>query len=102
MNEAAILAKLDAILQEQHAIRQLVRRLTVVTETISTAEAARRLSRSVSTVEQLVARGVFTDGRAPEKRVPGSARVFYADEVEVYRSDGEPGVARLRAELGRN
>lgn len=100
-DNAAILAKLDAILTEQHELRRLVHRMAVVTETITIDEAARRLFRSRRSVENLAARQVFTDGRPPDKRVRGSPLVFYADEIEVYRSDGEAGVARLRKELGR-
>lgn len=99
---AAILARLDAILAEQHELRRLVHRMTVVTETINLKEAARRLSRSPDTVKGLAARGIFSDGRAPENRVAGAALVFYADEIEVYRADGRAGVERLRKELGRN
>jgi hypothetical protein len=96
-----VLAKLDVVIDGQHELRRLVHRMTVVTETIRIAEVARRLSRSTRTVESLVARRVFTDARPPDNRVQGADLVFYADEIEVYRTDGVRGVERLRKELGR-
>ena len=45
--------------------------------------------------------GVFTDGRPPGKRVAGSARLIFADELEAYRADGEAGVNRIRGDRGR-
>lgn len=98
---ATVMAKLDAILAEQHELRRLVHKMTIVTETINLAEAARRLSRSEVTIRRLVARAIFSDGRAPENRKPGADLVFYADEIEIYRSEGEKGVKRLREHLGR-
>jgi hypothetical protein len=98
---AAVLAKLDIVIAEQHELRRLVHRMTVVTEVVNLKEAARRLSRTTRTVEKLFARNVFSDGRAPDNRVRGANLVFYADEVEVYRAEGVKGVARLRKELGR-
>lgn len=99
---AAILAKLDAVLQEQHELRRMVNRLTLPVEVVNIAEAARRIARSTRTVKSLVARGIFSDGRAPETRVRGADLVFFADEIEVYRIEGERGVKRLREQLGRN
>lgn len=97
---AEILAKLDAILTEQHELRRLVHRMTVPVEVCNLTEAARRLSRSTKWVKQLVARQVFTDGRPPGKRVAGADLLFLADELDVYRAEGERGVERLREDLG--
>lgn len=98
----AVLAKLDAVLAEQHELRRLVHRMTVPVEVVSLAEAARRLSCSTKSVKRLHAGRLFTDGRPPEKRVAGADLVFYADEIDAYRADGERGVKRLREQLGRN
>ncbi len=99
---AMVIAKLDAVLTEQHELRRLVHRITVPVDVVNIAEAAKRLSRCKRTVKALVARGIFTDGRAPENRVRGADLVFFADEIEVYRTEGEKGVKRLRKELGRD
>lgn len=99
---AKVLAKLDVVIAEQHELRRLVHRLTVVVDVVNIKEAARRLSRCVRTMKLLAARRIFTDGRAPENRVRGADLVFYADEIEVYKLEGAKGVARLREELGRN
>lgn len=99
---AAILAKLDAVLSEQHELRRLVHRITVPVEVCNLREAAKRLCRSTKWVKTLVARGVFTDGRSPDRRVGGADLIFYADEIDIYRTEGERGVNRLRTELGRD
>jgi hypothetical protein len=98
---AAVLAKLDAVIDGQHELRRLVHRMTVVVDVLSSPVAAKRLGVSVRTLERITARGIFTDARAPERRVPGADRVYFADEVQVYITDGERGVERLRKELGR-
>lgn len=98
---AAIHAKLDVILAELHEFRRIINRLVLPAEVINVAEAARRLARSAKTLRLLHARRVFTDGRAPECRRAGSPLVFYADEIETYREEGERGVKRLREKLGR-
>lgn len=105
---AAVMAKLEELShqqeelsQQQHEMGMMLRKITVPTETINIREAAKRLTRSTKWVHNLHVRQVFTDGRAPELRTRGSALVFYADEIEVYRTEGEKGVARLRRELGR-
>lgn len=99
---AAILAKLDAVLAEQHELRRLVHRMTVPVDVLSTGEAAKRLGCAGSTMERLAARSIFTDARAPERRVTGCPRIYYADEIDAYRAEGERGVNRIRDELGRN
>lgn len=101
-DNAEIHRKLDALLAEQHELRRLMHRMTVPVETLNLRETARRLSRSTKWVRRIQAKQVFTDGRPPELRVAGADLVFYADEIDVYRTDGEKGVARLRRELGRN
>ncbi len=98
---AMIASKLDAVLLSQHKLQQLVHRMTVPVDVLSLDEAANRLCRSKSTVRLLHVRRVFTDGRAPERRIARSPLIFYADEIEAYRSEGEKGVKRLRVELGR-
>jgi hypothetical protein len=95
-------AKLDAVLAEQHELRRLVHRMTVPVDVVLIDEAAKRIGTSRRTLERLTARGVFSDGRAPERRGAGSDRVYFADELEVYKHEGAKGVARLREELGRN
>jgi hypothetical protein len=99
---ATILAKLDAVLAEQHELRRLVHRMTVVVDVLQMPEAAQRLGVSPRTVERLAARCVFTDARSPERRLARVARLFFADELDVYRIEGERGVKRLREALGRN
>lgn len=94
-------AKLDAVLSELHELRRLVHRIAVPLETVNLAEAARRLCRSTKTVKRLHARRLFSDGRPPELRVAGADLVFFADEIDAYRLEGEMGVKRVREELGR-
>lgn len=102
---ATVLAKLDAVLDavlaEQHELRRLVHKIAVPIQTVSLTEAAARLCRSTKWLKRVQARAVFTDGRPPDRRVAGADLVFFADEIEVYRLEGEPGVRRLRAEMGR-
>lgn len=93
--------KLDAVLTELHDLKRLFHRMLLPAEVVPTAEAARRLGCCTKTVNTLAVRGVFTDGRPPGKRVAGNARLYYADEIEVYRAEGEAGVRRLRFGLGR-
>ncbi len=98
---ATIASKLDAVLFEQHQLRQLLHRMTVPVNVLSASQASSRLGVSASTLDRITARAVFTDARAPERRVKGAPRTYYADEIDVYRSEGEKGVKRLRVELGR-
>lgn len=95
-------AKLDAVLSELHELRRLVHRIAVPLETVTLTEAARRLCRSTKTVKRLHARRLFSDGRPPELRVAGADLVFFADEIDAYRLEGEMGVKRVRESLGRN
>lgn len=99
--QPATAEQLNAVLAELHAIKRIVHRLAVPVDVLNSAAAAERLSRSVKTIKRLHARGIFTDGRAPGNRKPGADLVFLADEIEVYRAEGEAGVRRLRDELGR-
>lgn len=99
---ADLAAKLDAVLAEQHELRRLVHRMTVPVSVLTTAQAAERIGRSERVLCTITARGVFTDGRSPQNRVKGAPRLYYADELDVYRSEGEAGVRRLRAALGRD
>lgn len=92
---------LSAVLAEQHELRRLVHKMTVVVEVLTTEQAAARLGRHVNTLTRLAARRVFTDARPVGRQVMGSPRLYYADELEAYRSGGENGVKRLRKELGR-
>lgn len=95
---AADVAEIKAQL---HDLRAMVARLCVPVDVLHTADVARRLGRSEKTVKRLFARGVFTDARPPGKRVAGSDRLTYADEVAAYLAEGEAGVRRVRQELGR-
>jgi hypothetical protein len=101
-DNAAILAKLDAVLAEQHSLRLLVHRLTVPVDVLNIEQAAARLAVSVRTMERLTARELFTDARPPGRRVARVPRVYYADELEIYRTEGEPGLREHRERFGRN
>lgn len=101
LDNAAILAKLDVVIAEQHELRRILHRLAVPVETINLAEAAKRLCRSTKWVKRIQVKRVFTDGRPRDRQVAGADLVFFADEIEVYRAEGEKGVKRLRHELGR-
>lgn len=98
---SAILAKLDAVLAEQHELRRLVHKLAVPVNVLDKAAAAARIGVSARTLERVTAAAVFTDARPPERRTAGTSRRYYADELDVYRSDGAAGVRRLRDQLGR-
>ncbi len=101
VTSAAILAKLDAVLQEQHELKRLVHKLAAPVDVLHARQAAERIGRSTRTLERMLLSGVFTDGRAPGARTKGSPRLFFTDELDVYRLEGEAGVLRLRVELGR-
>jgi hypothetical protein len=100
---AAPMTAADAaeIKAQLHDLRAMVARLCVPVDVLHTAEVARRLGRSVPTVNRLFARGVFSDARPPGTRRPGSDRLTFGDEVAVYLAEGEAGVRRLRESLGR-
>jgi len=98
---AEVLRKLDAVLTEQHELRRLVHRMTVPVDVLSRDQAAKRLGVSLHTLKRLTARAIFTDARSPERRSAGVNRVYYADEIDTYRSEGKKGVERLRKEFGR-
>lgn len=93
--------KLDAVLTELHDLKRLFHRMLLPAEVVPTAEAARRLGCSRRHLVSLTARGVFTDGRPPSGRRPRVPRLYYADELDVYRAEDEAGVRRLRFGLGR-
>jgi hypothetical protein len=101
MDADALAAKLDAVLTELHDVKRVVYRLAVPVDVLTHAQAASRLGRSERTLSTLAARGVFTDGRAPGNRVKGAPRLYYADELDVYRAEGEAGLRHLRETLGR-
>lgn len=94
-------ARLDALATQLHRLTAMVARLCVPVDVIHTADVAKLLGRCEGTVKVLFARGVFTDARPPGRRGKGAPRLTYADEVTVYRAEGEAGVRRLRRELGR-
>jgi hypothetical protein len=94
-------SKLDAILSELHDLRAHVYRLALPVDVLTQQQAAARLGKCSRTLHTLATRGVFSDGRAPGNRVKGSPRLYYADEIDVYRAEGEAGVRRLRGEVGR-
>ena len=83
-----------------HRLEVLIRsKLSPPVEQMTLAHAA-RLGFPRRTLSRLVAAGVFTDDRA--MRRSGAPVRLYADELRVYRTDGEEGVMRLRRELGRD
>ena len=75
-------------------------RLEVPAELLRIDAAAKRMGIAPSTLAKLSAKGIFTDNRAGKGQ--GSTRLFYGDECDCYRHDGEQGVARYRAEMGRD
>lgn len=101
-DNTAILAKLDVLIAEQHELRRLVHKLAVPVDVLLSRDAAKRIGVSLRTLEGLTSTGLFSDARAPERRGRGSPRTYFTDELDVYRTDGEVGVKRLRRELGRD
>jgi hypothetical protein len=98
---AQLMAKLEVIMTLNHQVLRELQRLSTPVDLVDTEEAARRAGVSVRTLVRLTAMQVFTDGRPPEKRGTKAPRRYYADEVNLYRTEGEDGVRRFQEEQGR-
>lgn len=106
MSGTATIAELAARIEELtltvHRLERTVRcKVAAPVDRLTLEEAAVRLGRSTAGFEHVVRSGLFTDPRPADKR-RGSKRLFLADEIDVYATDGERGVERLRADLGRD
>lgn len=83
-------------------VEQVVKDLQKPVERYTTAEVSQILGIHPKTLARLGAVGVFTDGRPPESRGPGSGpRLYLRDEIEVYAAHGAAEVRRFRREMGR-
>lgn len=86
----------DAIMRLECTLRGKVAAPVV---SLSTAEAARVMGCSVTTVRRYLDRGVFSDVRAGRKS--GSPWKLLADEVDLLRMEGEESLAKFREAMGR-
>lgn len=96
-----VLAQNGQLLAQNHELVRQSQRTATPVDLVDTDEAVRRSGASKKVLYVLAARGVFTDGRPPEKRTAQCPRRWYVDECVVYRTEGEAGVRRLRETFGR-
>jgi hypothetical protein len=98
---AVIMAKIESLEATVHRLTNAVcNRLEVPADRLTLAEAAKRAGCSARTLEKVAARKVFTDHR--RGRTQGAARLYLADEIDVYAAEGEAAVIRYREQMGRN
>lgn len=97
---AELLAEMRAARDDIHRLTRAISGLAVPVERVRAVDAAKRLGRSVRSLNALCARGIFTDDRGGKAQ--GSARLFFCDELDAYSAGGRKAVERLRKELGRN
>jgi hypothetical protein len=98
---AEIRADIAALMAVVRAIQRDVQRLQQPLQRLTRDEVAGLLGFSVSALAKLDARGVFTDARGDGCRVAGSKRLYFADEITIYETEGTAGVRRFRREVGR-
>lgn len=96
--EDLILAEIRNLATTVHRLEQTVRcKIETPVVTLALDQAEERAGRTLDRANRL---GVFTDLRGGKTQ--GSKRMYYADEIDAFRTDGAEGVRRLRRELGRD
>ena len=81
-----------------HRLEQTVRcRLEAPANLLTLEQAEKRCGRTLDKANRA---RVFTDCRGGKTQ--GSKRMYYADEIDVFKIDGAAGVKRLRNQLGRD
>lgn len=96
-----IMKRLTIIEGQNHHLLRLVQQLSIPVEVMRCEQAAKCLGVSAKTLKRWAATGIFTDARPLEKQRTTVARVFFADEIEAYRGEGEAGVRRVQKVKGR-
>lgn len=99
--------QVSALVAEVREVKDALRRLEATVRgkiatpvsSLTTHEAAEVLSCSVGSVRRLLERDLFTDVRAGKRC--GSPWKVLADELEVYRLEGEASLSRFRRDMGR-
>ncbi len=86
----------DAIVRLEATVRAKVASPVV---SLSTAEAAKIMGCSLTTVRRYMDRGLFSDVRAGRKS--GSPWKLLADEVDDLRFEGEDSLGKFREAMGR-
>ena len=94
-------ALLEEMATRLRVIERKLDRLAQPVERLSAAEVCRVMGLSPKRLQRKTARGVFSDARSPDERKPRFKRMYFADEVQIHVLEGEHGVKRYRAEVGR-
>jgi hypothetical protein len=104
---AEVVKRLEGLERASETLAEAVRKLEAVVRvkiatpvvSLSTTEAADILGCSVGHLRRLLERDLFTDVRAGKRS--GSPWRLMADEVDIYRLEGEDSLTRFRREMGR-
>lgn len=97
---AAVREQTEPLALQVHRLEATLRsKVSAPVVKLTAAEAAARLRKHVKTVHRLLAKRLFTDCRGG--KASGSPWLIYADELDVYDTDGEEALARFRERMGR-
>lgn len=98
--DAAVAERLAAVELALHRLSTLIAsKLATPVETLTVAQAAKRVKKCTKTVRGWILMGVLSERRSG--RGKGSAHLVLADELDVLITDGEHALKRYRERLGR-
>lgn len=97
--KAAVRERTEPLERHVHQLAVAVNsKLAVPTDTLTTAQAAKRAKVCTKTVLKWIALGILSDRRAG---IGKGAHLILADELEVFITDGEDAARRYRERMGR-
>ncbi len=96
----AVAAQVEGLTLQVHRAEATLRsKVSAPVHTLSVGECVKLHGCSEKTIRRLLARQVFTDSRGGRRS--GSEWRIFADEFELWRTDGPQAVARFRERMGR-